>query len=267
MRALQINDETWMLTSVVPIPMLGNLPVNGYVIKGAEPTLIDTGITPERDDFRVALKEIIDPADLKHIIITHADRDHTGALEQILVEAPNARVITNFITIGIMSIGIDPIPVERAFLVRDGSTVDLGDRTFTVARPPLFDNPSTLAFFDQKQKILFSADCFGALFGTPDGALVEDVNSLPEDEVAQGQLAWGSADTPWAHMVEDKVLGDRLAQFVKDKPEIVLGSHLPPMRGNVDRHVKTMSTLPSTEPLVPPDQAAMEAFMAEMAPH
>ena len=56
MRALQINAETTMFTSVVPIPTVGNLPVNSFLIRGEEPTLIDTGITPEVPDFDVALE-------------------------------------------------------------------------------------------------------------------------------------------------------------------------------------------------------------------
>lgn len=47
MRGLPINDETTMFTSIVPIPTIGNLAVNSYLIRGEEPTLIDTGITPE----------------------------------------------------------------------------------------------------------------------------------------------------------------------------------------------------------------------------
>ena len=265
MRALQINSETTMLTAAVPIPMVGVLPVNAYVVTGDQPALIDTGITPERDEFRAAVKEIVDPKDLQWIIVTHGDRDHTGALEQLLAEAPNARVITSFVTVGSMSVGIDPIPPERAYLVRDGSTVDLGDRTLTATRPPLFDNPGTLAFFDSKQSILFSADCFGAPFATPEAVLIEDVADLPEDEVTQGQLLWGSVDSPWSHFLDDDAHGKRVASFVSQQPDIVLSTHLPPIRGNLDRHVKTLSTLPSSAPWVSPDQAALEAFMAEMA--
>jgi len=267
MRVLPINSETTMLTSVVPIPIVGVLPVNAYLILGAEPTLIDSGITPERDEFVAALQELVDPRDLKWIITTHADRDHTGALMQLLDAAPNARVVTSFVSVGTMGVGNEPIPPERALLVRDGSTVDLGDRTLTAVRPPLFDNPGTLAFFDPKQSILFSADCFGAPFNTPEGALAEDVAAIPDDELTPAQMLWGSVDSPWSHFVEEARFADNLARFVQQQPETVLSTHLPPIRGDVDRHVKTLTKLPSSMPYAVPDQAALEAFMAEMAQH
>ena len=80
-----------MFTSVVPVPTVGNLAVNSYLIRGAEPTIIDTGITPEVPDFDVALRELIDPNELRWIFVTHADRDHVGALGRLLTEAPNRR--------------------------------------------------------------------------------------------------------------------------------------------------------------------------------
>ena len=72
MRTLQINPETTMFSSAVPIPTIGVLPVNVYLINGAEPTLIDTGITPEEEEFEAALRAVIDPAALRWIVLTHA---------------------------------------------------------------------------------------------------------------------------------------------------------------------------------------------------
>ena len=265
MRALAINAETTMFTSVVPIPTVGNLPVNSYLIRGAEPTVIDTGITTEVREFDVALREVIDPNDIRWIVVTHADRDHVGALGRLLTEAPNATVVASLVTFGVMSVGSEPIPPERAFLVRDGSTRDIGDRTLRAVRPPMFDNPGTLAFFDPRQNILFSADCFGAPFTTPDGALAEDVAAIPDDELEPAQLLWGSVDSPWAHYVEEPRFADNLNRFLQDRPDKVLGTHLPPIHGNLDRHVKSLTKLPSSPPYVTADQAALEAFMAEMA--
>ena len=267
MRVLQISPETSMLTSVVPIPTIGNLAVNAFLIRGEQPTLIDTGITPERDEFDAALKELIDPQELRWIVVTHPDRDHIGDLMRLLTDAPNARVVVSFLTFGVMSVGAEPIPPERAFLIRDGSNLDIGDRTLRAIRPPLYDNPGTLGVFDPKQNVLFSSDCFGAPFATPEAALAEDVATISDDELTPAQLLWGSVDSPWTHDIDEARFADNLGRFVHDRPQTVLSTHLPPIRGDVDRHVKTLTKLPSSTPYVAADQAALEAFMAEMAPH
>jgi hypothetical protein len=112
-------------------------------------------------------------------------------------------------------VGSEPIPPERAFLVRDGSTSDIGDRTLRAVRPPMFDNPGTLAFFDPKQNILFSADCFGAPFTTPEAALADDVAAIPDEELTPARLLWGSVDSPWAHFVEEDRFADNLNRFCR----------------------------------------------------
>jgi hypothetical protein len=267
MRALKINDETWMLTSAIPIPLVGVLPVNAYVVLGEQPTVIDTGTSPDRETYVTALKEIVDPSELRWIVVTHSDPDHTGALGQLMRDAPQARIATAFITVGIMGVTADPIPPERALLVHDGDTLDLGDRTLSASRPPLFDNPGTLAFFDPKQDVLFAADCFGAPLAALDAVMVDDIGALPAGDVADAQLRWGSIDSPWAHFVEEARLAENLRRFVHTQPATVLSSHLPPIRGGLDRHVETLSKLPSSTPWVAPDQAALEAAMAQMGGH
>jgi flavorubredoxin len=264
MHVVQVSPETTMFSSAVPIPMIGVLAVNAYLIRGEQPTLVDTGTSPEEAEFGAALRDAIDPSDLRWIVITHSDNDHTGHLARLLADAPDARIVTSFITVGITSVGPSPIPPERALLVRDGSTVDIGDRTLTAKRPPLFDNPGTLAFFDPKQSVLFSSDCFGAALQSEEAALADDVAAVPDDELRGGQTLWGSVDSPWVHLVAPTTHAQNLARFVDDRPDHVLSSHLPPIHGNLEAHVETLAALPSSPPYVAPDQAALEAFMAQM---
>jgi hypothetical protein len=267
MRTLAINSETTVFTSIVPAPGIGVLPINAFLIKGEQPVLIDTGIFPEHDEFIEALGSLIDPKDIAWIWITHGDRDHTGAMTTVLDLAPQARVAASFLTVGILSAGSEPIPMERAYLVRDGSTLELTDRTLVAFRPPTFDNPGTLGFYDPKQKLTISSDCFGGVLPTPDDALAEDIASVVEDDVTAGMLLWGSADSPWVHSIDEAKFSQTLATFAaQGEMTTVLSTHLPPIRGNVDRHLKTLSMLPSTAPFVGPDQAALEAVLAEMAP-
>jgi hypothetical protein len=66
--------------------------------------------------------------------------------------------------------------------------------------------------------------------------------------------------------VEEARFADNLKRFLQDRPDKVLGTHLPPIHGDLDRHARTLTNLPSSTPYVTADQAALEAFMAEMAP-
>jgi glyoxylase-like metal-dependent hydrolase (beta-lactamase superfamily II) len=265
MRALQITPQVTALTSTIEIPMLGVLPINAFLIKGSEPMLVDTGITPERDEFLAALEKLIDPADLRWIWLTHADRDHTGSISELLERAPNARVATTFVTLGLMGVGNQPIPPERAYVVRDGTHVPIESGELIALRPPLFDNPGTAGFFDPSSRVLFSSDFFGGLMPSHEHALSDDVASVATDDVVAGQLLWGSADAPWVHTIDEAKLGNLLDEFRRFDADVVLSTHLPPIRGNVDQHLKTIAMLPSSPPTMTPDQPMLEAAMAEIA--
>ncbi|MEV2249771.1 hypothetical protein AB0I94_04280 [Streptomyces sp. NPDC050147] len=96
----------------------------------------------------------------------------------LLVAAPEARVVTTFTGAGIMSCE-RPLPLDRVFLLNPGQTLDVGDRTLTGFRPPLFDNPATVGFLDGKSGVCFSSDCFGGPMPSADLAQADDVRRSP----------------------------------------------------------------------------------------
>ncbi|WP_449345284.1 hypothetical protein [Streptomyces narbonensis] len=51
------------------------------------------------EGFLKSLWSLIDPADLRWVVVTHDDRDHTGALARVLEAAPRAKVLTHAISL------------------------------------------------------------------------------------------------------------------------------------------------------------------------
>ena len=94
----RIGDVT-VLNDYAPVPGFGGapplfLPVNAFVLHAEQPVVIDTGLSTADKDFVAALAEVLDPADVRWIWITHPDRDHTGGLWKLLQAAPQARLVT-----------------------------------------------------------------------------------------------------------------------------------------------------------------------------
>ena len=162
------------------------MPINAFVLHGSEPVLVDTGTVVESDEFMAALRSVIDPADLQWIWLTHTDFDHIGTLHQLLAENPKLRVITTFLGVGIMSLSA-PLPMDRVYLVNPGQKITVGDRTLTAVKPPVFDNPSTTGFLDDKSGAFFSSDCFGALLQE----VPQNAADLSADDLRDGQITLG----------------------------------------------------------------------------
>jgi flavorubredoxin len=84
------------LPTLFPVPGLGFVPVNAFVLRAAQPVLVDTGLIPEQEAFMAALRAVIEPRELRWLWLTHVDPDHVGSLQRLLDEAPALRVVGNF---------------------------------------------------------------------------------------------------------------------------------------------------------------------------
>jgi hypothetical protein len=250
-----------VITSNVPIPTLGLIPVNAFVIKGTEPILVDTGVVMEHEEFMTALRSVIDPAELKWIWLTHTDFDHIGSLGQLLAENPDLRLITTFAGTGIMSL-FSPLPMDRLNFLNPGETMTVGDRTLTAWKPPIFDNPSTTGFYEEKSGVLFSSDSFGACLAD----VPQNAADLAESDLRNGQVLWATVDSPWLHKVDTAAFTKELGGVRDMAPKMLLSSHLPAASGDmVDRMVDSLATAPTAPPFVGPNQAGLEQLLQQMA--
>jgi glyoxylase-like metal-dependent hydrolase (beta-lactamase superfamily II) len=219
---------------------------------------------PDRD-FMNVLGSVVDPQDVRWIWLTHPDRDYTGALFDLLAAAPQARLVATFLSMGAMSME-RPIPMDRLYLLNPGQSIDVGDRTLTAFRPPLFDNPGTIGLFDDSSRACLTSDCFGAPLTSPELAVSGNVGDVPLDELRARQLVWATVDSPWIHTVDPaKYLATIDPLRVMD-PALILSTHLPPADGRTSDFLHMLSAAPQADPFIGPDQEALEQMLAEFEP-
>jgi flavorubredoxin len=99
----RLSPDVTVINDHLPVPTIGFLPVNAFVIHAEQPVVVDTGVMLPGRGFMDALGSALDPKDVRWIWLTHPDRDHTGGLFELLEAAPKARVVTTFLSVGIMS--------------------------------------------------------------------------------------------------------------------------------------------------------------------
>jgi glyoxylase-like metal-dependent hydrolase (beta-lactamase superfamily II) len=257
--------DTQVIPTYWPVPNVGVIPMNAFVIRAAEPVLVDTGTAALSDQFVDALESIVRPQDLRWIWLTHEDRDHTGSLHRLLELAPRATVVTTFMAIGRM-LPERPFPLDRVRLINSGETLNVGDRNLLALRPPLFDSPATVGFLDDRSGLLFSSDCFGAPLPTAAEAAAHRADHLDPGTLAAAQTAWATVDSPWVTMVDPATLGHALDRVRAAQPRAVLSSHLPPIHGCTDRILDTLAAAPSADPVPGVTQAELEALLAGFEP-
>jgi flavorubredoxin len=249
-----------VVPSYFPIPGLGIVPVNAFVLKASQPVLVDTGLVPLSDEFMETLSSVIDPGDLRWLWLTHTDQDHIGSLWSVLEAAPKLRVITTYLGVGKMSL-FEPLPMDRIYLLNPGQNIDVGDRILTAIKPPSYDAPETTGFYDPKADAFFSSDCLGALMMEP----VEDAAGMGAENLRKAMVFWATVDTPWLHTVDRTLFAKDINRIREMSPKLVLSAHLPIARDMTGDLLDNLATVPDAEPFIGPDQKALEAMLKTMA--
>lgn len=255
--AARIIEDTHRLTAYAPLPGLGLLPINAFVIRAKEPVLIDTGLAAQRESFMQALSGVIDPADLRWIWVTHMDADHIGNLQAVLDAAPEARLVTTYLGMG--KAGLLGLPLERCHLLNPGQSLQVGDRELLAVKPPVFDAPETTGLLDRRSGTLFSSDSFGALLQET----AEDAEQVAAPALREGMRLWASVDAPWLQVIDEDKFQASVDALADLKPARLLSSHLPPASGRMlEALVSNLKDAPAQPAFVGPDQAQLELMMA-----
>jgi flavorubredoxin len=248
-----------VVPSYFPIPGLGILPVNAFVLKAAQPVLADTGLVPLSDVFMQKLSSVIDPADLRWLWLTHTDQDHIGSLWRVLEAAPKLRIITTYLAVGKMSL-FEPLPMDRIYLLNPGQSIDVGDRELKAIKPPTYDAPETTGFYDPKADAFFSSDCFGALMSEP----AENAAEMELKNLREGMVFWATVDAPWLPTVDRILFAKNIDQIRKLSPKLICSAHLPIARQMTEELLENLRAATEAQPFVGPDQQALEAMLAQM---
>jgi hypothetical protein len=256
----QAAPDVHVLPTSLPLPGVGVLPINAYVLLAEEPVLIDGGVAVESDDFVDALASIIDPRDLRWIWLTHDDADHTGSIQRVMELAPQARLATQAFSALRMS-SWWPVPLDRVHAIRPGDRLPAGDRTLRAVAPPLFDNPLSTGLFDEATGSFFSVDSFGALLPHA----TEDAAEVPHEALVGGMVAWATVDSPWAHLTDRQRFGQVLDGVRRLQPSRIFSSHLPAASGtSLENFLEVLESVPDAEPAVAPDQEQFAQMLAGM---
>src|SRR5690606_11260653 len=193
------------LPAWAPIPGLGTIAINTFVLRGREPMLVDTGPAVLGDHFMQGLRSLVDPADLRWIWLSHTDPDHIGNLARVLAETPHAKVLTTFLGAAKMEmLGCD---MSRVQLLEPGKVFEAAGHRLHPLRPPYYDAPESLGFFDETTRVMYAVDSFGAVLPEP----AHDLSEVRMATLSEGMATWSSIDAPWLARSNGTLLARTLA--------------------------------------------------------
>jgi len=131
--------------------------VNQFLVLDDEPTLISTGLRERFEDTWAGLAQLMDPARLRYIVVPHFEADECGALNDLLLRAPNATPLASMRTV-ITSLADTAVRSPRG--VGDGEVLDTGSHGLRVLEAPYVHAWDGIVVVDERTQVAFTADLF-----------------------------------------------------------------------------------------------------------
>ena len=154
-------------------PVKDGVSYNSYLIKDEKTALLDTVDKVCAEQFFENLVAGLDGRNLDYLIVQHMEPDHCALIADVIKMFPRVQIVCSQKTVALIKQFFNIDVDSNIKVVKEGETLDLGSHTLNFMMAPMVHWPEVMVTYDVKDKILFSADAFGA-FGAINGNLFDD---------------------------------------------------------------------------------------------
>ena len=139
---------------------------NSYVILDEKVTLMDTVDQRATKEWLENLDAVLEGRTIDYLVVSHMEPDHAANAKTLIDKFPNMKIVGNAKTFAMMSQFFDVDLTGRSVVVKEGDTLNLGAHTLQFIMAPMVHWPEVMVTYEQSEKILFSADGFGKIWGS-----------------------------------------------------------------------------------------------------
>ena len=178
-----------LFENLFPIPR--GVSYNSYMILDEKTALLDTVDSSIAIQFIQNVRATLGDRPLDYLIVNHMEPDHCATIEMLLPYYPNLKIVGNQKTFQMIRQFYDFDVDKHALVVKEGDALELGEHTLRFYTAPMVHWPEVMVSYEEKEKILFSADAFGT-FGAVDGALFNDEVNFDKDWLVDARRYYGN---------------------------------------------------------------------------
>lgn len=140
---------------------------NSYVIKDEKIAVMDTVDAHFGEQWLANLRDTLNGRAPDYLVVQHMEPDHSANIAAFAQAYPDATIVASAKAFTMMKNFFGTDYAERRTVVGDGDTLPLGEHTLTFVTAPMVHWPEVIVTYDNRDKVLFSADGFGK-FGALD---------------------------------------------------------------------------------------------------
>ena len=157
--------------NLFPIPR--GVSYNSYVLLDDKTVLMDTADESISRQYIENVVHALDGRPLDYMIVQHMEPDHCAMIDAIMSRYPEAKMVCTAKAAQMFAQFYDLDVSDRTLVVKEGDKLSTGEHTLHFVLAPMVHWPEVMVTYDEKDKILFSADAFGT-FGALAGNIFDD---------------------------------------------------------------------------------------------
>ena len=157
--------------NLFPIPK--GVSYNSYVLLDEKTVLFDTADESISRQYIENVVHALNGRPLDYMVVQHMEPDHCAMIDDMLRRYPEAKMVCSAKAVGMYAQFYGTDVAARALVVKEGDKLSTGEHTLHFVMAPMVHWPEVMVTYDEKDKILFSADAFGS-FGALAGNIFDD---------------------------------------------------------------------------------------------
>jgi flavorubredoxin len=223
----EIEDGIYRIHTPVR-DMPGGFSFNQYLVVDEEPLLYHTGPRRMFPLVKEAIDHVIPSSKLRWLSFSHFEADESGALNELLAVAPQARPLCGQVA---AMVSVNDVATREARALADGERLTIGKRTVTWIDTPHLPHAWECGLLaDVDNRVLFSGDLF-----TQPGA---DHEPLTEKDILEPSEAFRKAMDYFSHTKRLRPLIEKLAKL---EPRTLACMHGSAWRGDVAKLLRALA--------------------------
>ena len=154
-------------------PLAKGVSYNSYLLLDEQTVFFDTADYAIGKQFIENVMSVLNGRNLDYIVVNHMEPDHCSLIGELLLHYPDVKIIGNAKTFPMIEQFFSFDLTGKTLTVKEGDTFCSGKHTFRFIMSPMVHWPEAMMTYDEKDKVLFSADAFGT-FNALNGNLFND---------------------------------------------------------------------------------------------
>ena len=147
---------------------------NSYLIKDEKVVLLDTVDERKSEEWLSKIQEELQGRKIDYLVISHLEPDHSANIDRITKLYPELTLIGNAKTFDMLPQFSSIDENIKKLVVKEKDILNIGEHTLQFFMAPMVHWPEVMLTYEQKEKILFSADSFGKFGALEDNNLFSD---------------------------------------------------------------------------------------------